>query len=224
MDSREWTDPEAQERDETIGKLLAKPLDSVHHYLTLRNVDPSDAWDIIQETFLFAFDHYHEHDPTKDLEAWLIGIAVNKLHDHRRTKRLLRGLPARDKKAKEPLTPENVERKWDVPSAPAPYQVIDRATDADDGQDTSGSGESSESASPLAEVRMKEARAKICRALGKLKPEYANVLILRHVMEYSEREVAAMLDKPHGTIKTLDRRGKAMMLKFLRREDVEDLL
>jgi RNA polymerase sigma-70 factor (ECF subfamily) len=47
----------------------------------------------------------------------------------------------------------------------------------------------------------------ILAALGELSPEQRAVIVLRHLLEYSPREVARMLDLPRGTVNSRLRRG-----------------
>ncbi len=44
-------------------------------------------------------------------------------------------------------------------------------------------------------------------ALGELSPEHRAVIVLRHLLEYSPREIARMLDLPRGTVNSRLRRG-----------------
>jgi RNA polymerase sigma-70 factor (ECF subfamily) len=44
-------------------------------------------------------------------------------------------------------------------------------------------------------------------ALGELSPEHRAVVVLRHLLEYSPREIARMLDLPRGTVNSRLRRG-----------------
>jgi RNA polymerase sigma-70 factor, ECF subfamily len=45
-------------------------------------------------------------------------------------------------------------------------------------------------------------------ALGELSPEHRAVIVLRHLLEYSPREIARMLDLPWGTVNSRLRRGR----------------
>jgi RNA polymerase sigma-70 factor, ECF subfamily len=44
-------------------------------------------------------------------------------------------------------------------------------------------------------------------ALGELSPDHRAVIVLRHLLEYSPREIARMLDLPRGTVNSRLRRG-----------------
>ena len=47
----------------------------------------------------------------------------------------------------------------------------------------------------------------VLAALGELSPEHRAVIVLRHLLEYSPREIARMLDLPRGTVNSRLRRG-----------------
>jgi RNA polymerase sigma-70 factor (ECF subfamily) len=47
----------------------------------------------------------------------------------------------------------------------------------------------------------------ILAALGRLSPEHRAVIVLRHVLEYTPGEIAALLELPRGTVNSRLRRG-----------------
>ena len=47
----------------------------------------------------------------------------------------------------------------------------------------------------------------VLAALGELSPDHRAVIVLRHLLEYSPREIARMLDLPRGTVNSRLRRG-----------------
>ena len=47
----------------------------------------------------------------------------------------------------------------------------------------------------------------VLAALGELSPEHRAVIVLRHLLEYTPREIARMLDLPRGTVNSRLRRG-----------------
>ena len=47
----------------------------------------------------------------------------------------------------------------------------------------------------------------VLTALGELSPDHRAVIVLRHLLEYSPREIARMLDLPRGTVNSRLRRG-----------------
>jgi RNA polymerase sigma factor (sigma-70 family) len=65
---------------------------AVHRYVASR-VRLSDVDDVVSETFVIAFRTRYRYDPAyENARPWLLGIATNVLHQHRRseTRRLVR--------------------------------------------------------------------------------------------------------------------------------------
>jgi RNA polymerase sigma-70 factor (ECF subfamily) len=60
--------------------------------------DPEDAIEVVQETFVRAFQHAGRWEPATDVERWLVRIGVNQAIDRYRKRR-------RRRAAEEPLDP-----------------------------------------------------------------------------------------------------------------------
>ena len=75
-----------------------------------------------------------------------------------------------------------------------------------------------ESANAFDELAAKELGTAIEQAIGKLRPEYRNCIMLRHVEGRSYEEIAATLDLPLGTVKTYIHRARHQL-----REELEHL-
>jgi RNA polymerase sigma-70 factor (ECF subfamily) len=58
-------------------------------------------------------------------------------------------------------------------------------------------------------VENRELGAQIESAIGRLRPEYRAVVLLRHVEGHSYEEIAQILDLPLGTVKTYLHRARA---------------
>jgi RNA polymerase sigma-70 factor (ECF subfamily) len=52
-----------------------------------------------------------------------------------------------------------------------------------------------------------EVGSELVAAIGSLSPEHRAVIVLRHLLEYTPGEIAAMLDLPRGTVNSRLRRG-----------------
>ncbi len=63
----------------------------------------------------------------------------------------------------------------------------------------------------------------VAQALGKLKPQYHDVLVLRFFEEKSYDEIADILRIPHGTVATYIARGKADLGNLLKESKVHEL-
>jgi RNA polymerase sigma-70 factor (ECF subfamily) len=69
--------------------------------------------------------------------------------------------------------------------------------------------------SPLDELASRELGAIIEQAIGSLRPEYRNCIMLRHVEGRSYEEIAATLDLPLGTVKTYIHRARHQLREAL---------
>ncbi|WP_188196219.1 RNA polymerase sigma factor [Nonomuraea sp. SYSU D8015] len=73
-------------RPEAFAQIFDRHADRVHRYLA-RRIGVTDADDLLSATFLTAFEERHRFDPGKSTAGaapWLLGIATNLLHNHRR--------------------------------------------------------------------------------------------------------------------------------------------
>jgi RNA polymerase sigma-70 factor (ECF subfamily) len=68
---------------------------------------------------------------------------------------------------------------------------------------------------PDAYVEHRELGSLIEQAIGELRPEYRNVVLLRHVEGYSYDEIAEILDLPLGTVKTYLHRARGELKSLL---------
>ena len=83
------------------------------HVLMLTN-DPSVVDDLVQDTFMVAFDRLEQYTGTCRLSTWLHGIALNLVRNHRAKQRRRRGLlerfmPRRERESSE--GPEGATRE-----------------------------------------------------------------------------------------------------------------
>lgn len=72
--------------EETFMDLVAEYAPAVRAYLAGRLYGYQDLEDLVQETFIAAYHAKHSLNDVKNLEAWLKGIARNKLKLYYRTK------------------------------------------------------------------------------------------------------------------------------------------
>lgn len=85
----EETAPETPEERQARFELDALPfLDSMYGAALRLTRNPSDAEDLLQETFLRAFSAYHTFEPGTNLKAWLYRILMNTyISSYRKQKR-----------------------------------------------------------------------------------------------------------------------------------------
>lgn len=141
--------------------------------------DRSLAEDLAQEAFIRAFNAIGSYNPGYKFSSWMFKIAHNLTIDHLRKRRL-----------------DTIS----IHGSP-------NAVTADEQARTSLVLESSEER-PDAYVENLELGSQIETAIGRLRPEYRAVTLLRHVEGYSYQEIADILEIPLGTVKTYIHRAR----------------
>ena len=141
--------------------------------------DRSLAEDLAQDAFIRAFNAIGSYNPGYKFSSWMFKIAHNLTIDHLRKRRL-----------------------DTISIHGSPHAVT-----ADEQARTSLVLESSEER-PDAYVENLELGSQIEAAIGKLRPEYRAVTLLRHVEGYSYQEIADILEIPLGTVKTYIHRAR----------------
>ncbi|MFN3167431.1 MAG: sigma-70 family RNA polymerase sigma factor [Phycisphaeraceae bacterium] len=53
-------------------------------YIRMAVFNPSDVGDIVQEVVTTSWEHYARYDPSRPFDAWVMGIARNRVHEYRR--------------------------------------------------------------------------------------------------------------------------------------------
>ena len=72
----------------TFGLLYERHRDQIYWYLRTRTTSDDDAADLVQQTFLRAFDAFGQYQPRKGpVVAWLFGIARNLASNFHRSRR-----------------------------------------------------------------------------------------------------------------------------------------
>lgn len=141
--------------------------------------DRGIAEDLSQETFIRTFNAIGSYNPGYKFSSWIFKIAHNLTIDHLRKKRI------------------DTISIHGSPDAVTP----------DEQARTSLVLESTHER-PDAYVENIELGGQIEAAIGKLRPEYRAVTLLRHVEGYSYREIADVLELPLGTVKTYIHRAR----------------
>lgn len=148
--------------------------------------DRALAEDLAQETFIRAFSAIGSYNPRYKFSSWIFKIANNLTIDHLRRKRL-----------------------DTVSIHGAPHAVTE-----DEQARTSLDLESPDER-PDTYVENRELGSEIEAAIGRLRPEYKSVTILRHVEGYSYKEIAEIMELPLGTVKTYIHRARLELQEAL---------
>ena len=148
--------------------------------------DREQAEDLAQETFVRVFNNIDRYDPAYKFSSWIFKIATN-------------------------LTIDSIRRK-EVPTVSIDGSRF--ATSAEDIEATSITVESrDENPEELLEAR--ELGAEIEVAIGRLRPEYRQAIVLRHIEDRPYEEIAQIMSLPLGTVKTYIHRGRKELQESL---------
>ncbi|HZF68631.1 MAG TPA: sigma-70 family RNA polymerase sigma factor [Gemmatirosa sp.] len=177
----------AQEGREAAFRELVRRYERPVFSLVFRMVrDRETAEDLAQDTFVKVLNHIDKYSPEFKFSSWLFKIANNVAIDHLRRKRL-----------------DTVSMDG------SPH-----ATSRDEVEATTMQLEA-EQESALDELEARELGTAIERAIARLRPEYRNCIMLRHVEGRSYEEIAATLDLPLGTVKTYIHRARHELRRAL---------
>jgi RNA polymerase sigma-70 factor, ECF subfamily len=141
--------------------------------------DSTAAEDLAQDSFIKVLNHIDKYRPEFKFSSWLFKIANNIAIDHLRRRQL--DTISMDG-SPHAMTAADVEA--------TSFDIVDTSENA------------------LDELASRELGGAIEQAIGKLRPEYRNCIMLRHVEGRSYEEIAATLDLPLGTVKTYIHRAR----------------
>lgn len=164
----------------------------VRHYspmifsMASRLVGPSDAEDIVQETFLRAYSALEKFRGESSLKTWLYAIALNRARARHGTLSRLRRI---------------------FVSAPRGERADDSFPAFDNAADTAMSPEENSIA--------RERRGRLRAAIESLPVEFKTAVILRDLEGLSYQEVAEVLSIPIGTVRSRIARGRSFLKEAL---------
>jgi RNA polymerase sigma-70 factor (ECF subfamily) len=166
---------------------LALPLlPSLYNVASWLTCNPSDAEDLVQETFLKALRGFGTFEPGTNFRAWIFRILRNSYLTSRA------GLAARNTVALE----DELGDLNESGAAFHPESTIDRRT-------------------PEINLINLGDRAAVQAAMEKLPPPLLEVILLCDVEEMKYREIAAVLDVPIGTVMSRIARARAALRESL---------
>jgi RNA polymerase sigma-70 factor (ECF subfamily) len=137
------------------------------------------AEDLAQDTFIKMLNAINSYRPEYKFSSWIFKIANNAAIDQLRRREL------------DTLSLDGSPHALDAESIEATTLQI-----------------GSDQESQLDEVASKELGRQIEYAIGQLRPEYRNCILLRHVEGRPYEEIAEILDLPLGTVKTYIHRAR----------------
>ncbi len=185
-DDRELAALAARGREGAFRELLGRYERPVFSLVYRMVRDRTLAEDLAQEAFIRAFNAIGSYDPSYKFSSWIFKIANNHAIDHLR------------------------RRKLDTVSIDgSPYARSDEEADR------SRPVLRSEEESPEEYVEARELGSRIEEAIGRLRPEYRSVILLRHVEGRSYDEISEVLDLPLGTVKTYIHRARNELREML---------
>jgi RNA polymerase sigma-70 factor, ECF subfamily len=161
-------------------------LDAVYRYaLRLTAGRQSEAEDIVQDTFLRAYRHWHTYQRGTSARAWLFTITRNVF------------LRSRERQARSPETLES-ELDYDVAAASA-EDVLRDVLPKDPEQRFFASFIDEE----------------VSRAVEQLPPDFREVVVLSDIEGLNYAEIAEVTGVPLGTVKSRLYRGRRQLQKVL---------
>ena len=177
----------AQKGKEAAYRELIRRYERPVYSLIFRMVrDGTAAEDLAQDAFIKVLNHIDKYRPEFKFSSWLFKIANNIAIDHLR-KRTVDTISMDG--SPNAMTASDVEA--------TKFEIADQGETA------------------LDELTAKELGSAIEHAIGRLRPEYRNCIMLRHVEGRSYEEIAATLDLPLGTVKTYIHRARHQLRESL---------
>jgi RNA polymerase sigma-70 factor (ECF subfamily) len=148
--------------------------------------DREQAEDLAQETFVRVFNNIERYDPAYKFSSWIFKIATNLTIDWIRRKEL-----------------------QTVSIDGSRY-----ATSADEIESSAITVESGdENPDELLVARVLGAEIEL--AIGQLRPEYRQAIVLRHIEDRPYEEISQIMALPLGTVKTYIHRGRKELQEML---------
>ena len=148
--------------------------------------DREQSEDLAQETFVRVFNNIDRYDPAYKFSSWIFKIATNLTIDWMRKK--------------EPVTVSIDGSRYAVTP-----DEIEASTITVESKDEN----------PEELLVARELGAEIEEAIGKLRPEYRQAILLRHIEDRAYEEIAQIMALPLGTVKTYIHRGRKELQELL---------
>jgi RNA polymerase sigma-70 factor, ECF subfamily len=148
--------------------------------------DPRDAEDLVQDTYVRAFERFHLYQPGTNLKAWMYRVMTNRfINLYRRRKARPDGINIDD--VGEAAGDHDSLTLYDLQSAEAMARLMQN------------------------EAFMESLDGRLKRGLESLGQEYREVLIMNVIGEMPYKEISAVLEIPLGTVMSRLSRAKALL-------------
>ena len=167
-------------------KQMLPHLDALYRSAFSMTKNAGDAEDLVQETFVRAFQFFEQFQGGTNARAWLFRIMTNLYINSYR------------KKAREPDRVSYDEME--------DFYLYNRLSDAQS---------SNSAASPEEAIIQKVQAEAIQTAIERLPDEYRETVILADVNEFSYQEISEMLSIPIGTVRSRLSRGRRLVQKAI---------
>ncbi|MBN1945827.1 MAG: sigma-70 family RNA polymerase sigma factor [Bradymonadales bacterium] len=161
-------------------------LDALYGHALRLTKNERDAEDLVQETFLKAFQHFDKYTPDTNCKAWLFKIQTNTfINRYRKTQR------------------ERTSLGDDM--TPSPLELLAAATP----------NPLEQSAASQAALFGELFGDEVNRALTRVPFDFRTAVILVDIYDFSYKECAEIMECPIGTIMSRLYRGRRMLQKEL---------
>jgi RNA polymerase sigma-70 factor, ECF subfamily len=179
--------PHAGERERNVFEALTREhLPRLYDFALRLTSERAAAEDLVQETYLKAYQAFHQLVPGRDARPWLMKILLNTYRDQVR----------RECRSPEPLQPGDLDA-W--------YQASRQAHAAH-----------ARAFGPEEQVVGRSFSDEVAAALADLPPDFRTVVLLADLEGYSYREIADLVECPLGTVMSRLARGCKLLREMLR--------
>lgn len=181
------TSPDAGKSERTIFEALTREhLPRLHAFALRLTSERAAAEDLVQETYVKAYQAFRQFVPGREARPWLMKILLNTYRDQVR----------RECRTPEPFQPDDLDA-WYQASRQAHMSHL-RAY------------------GPEEQVVGRSFSDEVAAALADLPRDFRTVVLLADLEGYAYREIADLIDCPIGTVMSRLARGRKLLREMLR--------